>query len=186
MRARRPRRTACWTSGVRADRGSFPNAVRVGAALLLLLAPASAAAGKSLPDNGVYFSPGLLVGGAKSFGAGSGLNVGGEISISYYMGGSLGGVVDGLYDLERNAGRAMVGPLVAFGTWGFDGGYLVEVGEGDSHHGGAIRAFLTLGYFSVYVRYGILAGAPDLVEGGVLLKLPLNLSKGKPWLFWPR
>ena len=159
--------------------------VRASLVLLLTSIPVSALARTSMPEHGVYFSPGVLVGGAKTFGGGTGLNLGGEISVSYYMGGAVGGVVDGLYDLERSAGRAMVGPLISFSTWGFDGGYLVEVTEAGSRHGGALRAFLTLGYVSVYARYGLLADAPDFVEGGVLLKLPLNVSRGKPWLFWP-
>jgi hypothetical protein len=136
------------------------------------------------PDHGIYVSPGVLVGGAKTFEGGTGLSVGGEVSVSYFMGGAVGGVVDGLYDLEREAGRVMVGPMLTFGTWGFDGGYLLEVGEG-SRHGGAFRAFVTLGYVCVYLRYGALVDARDYVEGGLLLKLPLNVSPGKPWLYWP-
>lgn len=159
--------------------------MRAALVLLLTAIPLSALARTSMPEHGVYFSPGVLVGGAKTFEHGTGLNLGGEISVSYYMGGAVGGVVDGLYDFERQAGRGMVGPLIAFSTWGFDGGYLIEVTGTGSHHGGALRAFLTLGYVSVFARYGLLAGAPDFVEGGILLKLPLNLSRGKPWLFWP-
>jgi hypothetical protein len=136
------------------------------------------------PDHGVYLSPGVLVGGAKTFDGGTGLNIGGELSVSYFMGGAIGGVVDGLYDMQREAGRIMVGPMITFGTWGFDGGYLAEVGDG-SRHGGAVRAFVTLGYVCVFVRYGALVDARDFVDGGVLLKLPLNVSPGKPWMFWP-
>ena len=89
----------------------------------------------------------------------------------------VGGVVDGVWDAGRHRGRTMVGPEFGYAFVGIDGGYLVEYGGGGTtHHGAAVRLLLSAIAMHLYVRYGMLVGAPDLVEFGLLLKVPWVLG----------
>jgi hypothetical protein len=107
----------------------------------------------------------------------SGMVLGGEASL-VYLGeespGLFGGIVaEGVYDWSRHGPRAMVGPV--FGLWfgGIDGGYVVDFSGGRKRHGGAVRLFGTVGFLSLYVRYGVMHRAPDFMDFGFLVKLPL-------------
>ena len=151
--------------------------------LLAALAPSTtlADAGPKLPRQHIFLHPGLTLGGAKTLGAGTGFVLGGEVSAGLWLQPFyIGGVVEGLYDWQRTAPRVMVGVVAGLGPFGADGGYLAEVADGRTAHGGAVRLFLTLGFMGFYVRYGALRDAPDFVDFGLFIKAPLRFRAVYP------
>ncbi len=150
-------------------------------AIAICLAPLTASprlaradAGPKFPERAFVISPGMLLGGTSSLDVGTGFTLGGEISALYWRKMAyVGGVIDGLYDWKREHGRSMIGAMIGAGPFGVDGGYLVEYGE-STHHGGAVRLFVSLGVMALYCRYGGLIDAPDFLEWGLLIKVPIQ------------
>jgi hypothetical protein len=136
-----------------------------------------------LPGKAFYLKPGLSLGGAWTHEGRTGFLLGGEVSALYWYEGWSGGVVaEAVYDWERRGARAMFGPLFGAGPFGIEGGYLVDFAGAQAHHGGAVRVFFSVGVAALFVRYGALHNAPDFVDFGLLLKLPLPVWQRRyPW-----
>jgi hypothetical protein len=134
-----------------------------------------------LPGKAIYLKPGITVAGGWTNGSGTGFTLGGELSALYWHEAIYGGlVVDGVYDWQRGGARLMVGPEFGLGYFGIDGGYVRDFAMGA--HGGAVRGFVSVGIAALYVRYTALYNAPDIVDFGLLLKLPLPVWQVKyPW-----
>jgi hypothetical protein len=148
----------------------------------LAATPAFADAGPKLPTRAIYLNPGLTFGGSYTIDSGTRVILGAEVSLLYWHHGAYIGVVaDGLYDWRRGGGRTMLGPMIGWGPFGIDGGYLLDAPYTGVYHGGAVRAFLSLGVVALFVRYGALKDAPDFVDFGLLIKIPLPL-----WAEYPR
>jgi hypothetical protein len=142
------------------------------------------ASGPLLPKRGLFVLPGLTLGGTSSFDVGTGFTLGGEVSIAYWYRGLWAGLVsDGLYDWKRERGRLMFGAEAGWGPFGVDGGYLLEVGEDGpagsgktgALHGLGVRFVVSLGLVQFYSRYGGMFDAPDFMEWGLLIKIPLTI-----------
>jgi hypothetical protein len=145
-------------------------------------APVHADAGPKLPTRAFYLSPGLTFGGSYTIDSGTHVILGGEVSMLYWHRGVyVGFVADGLYDWRRGGGRTMLGPMIGWGPVGIDGGYLLDAPYSGVYHGGAVRAFFSVGIVALFVRYGALKDAPDFVDFGLLIKIPLPL-----WAQYPR
>lgn len=143
---------------------------------------ARADAGPKFPERGLYLLPGLTFGGSSSLDVGTGFILGGELSLAYWHHGLYGGVVaDGLYDWKRESGRMMFGAELGVGPFGVDGGFLLELADGGRRNGLAARLFFHMGIVVAYVRYGGVFDAPDFVEWGLMIKVPLGL-----WSKWPK
>ena len=134
-----------------------------------------------LPDPCWFFPLGLVLGAGLEVEdeLRSGFLLGVEASAVYWNVGEtgvwLGGYFDTLWDFGRDEARLSLGPELGWKSLGFDGGYLLALGEdGEVHHGGAARLVVSLAFVAVYVRYDVLVGAPDVAEVGVLLKYPLG------------
>ena len=146
-----------------------------------LAAPAQADAGPKLPDRALYISPGLVLGGSSTLDVGTGFMLGGELSVFYWLHPRIkfvpnytGLVVDALFDWKRDAMRMMIGPEIGWAPIGIDGGYLLDRTGGVTRHGGAVRLFLSMGIAAIFVRYGNIKGAPDFVDWGMMIKIPLS------------
>lgn len=156
-------------------------ALAVALTLTALTTPAGADAGPKLPKRGLFVLPGLTLGGTSSFDVGTGFTLGGELSMAYWYRGLWAGLVsDGLYDWQRDHGRFMFGAEAGWGPIGLDGGYLLEVGEGGPFHGLGLRLVFSIGVVQLYTRYGGMFNAPDFMEWGLLIKVPLSIFSEYP------
>jgi hypothetical protein len=135
-----------------------------------------------LPGQAIYIKPGVTVGGGWTHESGTDFTLGGEVSVLFWHEAMYAGlVVDGLYDWQRGGARLMVGPELGLGYFGIDGGYVRDFAGGGAH-GGAVRGFISVGIAALYVRYTALYHAPDSVDFGLMLKLPLPVwQKRYPW-----
>jgi hypothetical protein len=120
------------------------------------------------------FSPGLTLGGSNTGNSKSSLLLGGELSTLYFWEKYYaGGVVDAVRDWHRGGYRMMAGPMIGYLFWGIDGGYLLDNSLGGLHHGVAVRTFMSIGFLSIFARYGAVIHAPAFVDFGLLIKLPM-------------
>jgi hypothetical protein len=129
---------------------------------------------------GWYMLGGLTGGG--SFGTpGGGGFVGAEVSVVRLHKGLWTGLyVDGMYDFNQGA-IFTAGPEIGYYVAGLDGGVALRLGDQGPEVGGAARALLSLGLFSLYGRYMIWPTGGELEhvgQVGVLLKIPLMEPRG--------
>lgn len=151
--------------------------------LLLALAPQAARA-----DHGLAVLPGLTTGvGFLHQGLDTpGWTIGAEVSAVYYnedinfLGGSGsliagGGYLDALWDFGSDSFRLSMGPELVWFCFGMDGGYLLQLHDGEAGHGIAGRAFISFAVVSLYTRVGSTWGAVDdtFMEIGLTLKAPI-------------
>jgi hypothetical protein len=137
---------------------------------------------------------GVNVGGAlHPNGVPGGAIIGGEASLAHvswsntrfvqYPDSWEGGYVDMVYDHAAKRSRFTVGPEVGVLFVGIDGGFVGQFGGGAFHPGFAFRPLLTLGFLSIYGRFGWIPGDPEVnrfTEIGVLLKWPIGLDERYP------
>ncbi len=89
---------------------------------------------------------------------------------------------DVLRDTGSDTTRLSVGPELGHELIGVDGGLLVQLGD-ERRWGFTVRPVLTLGIFAVYGRWDHFLGdepRADVVETGMLIKLPLRLWGSAP------
>ena len=154
----------------------LPTPIPVVALLLLAGRPAAADVGPELPRQAFYLSPGVTFGGETTPAGRGGVLLGGEVSAPYWRDPYfVGPVIEAVYDWARHGPRVMGGVVLGHSYFGIDGGYLADLSGPQAHHGGAVRSFVTLGVVGLFARYGALVGAPDFVDFGIFLKLPLKL-----------
>ncbi|MBW2736119.1 MAG: hypothetical protein JRH20_27355 [Deltaproteobacteria bacterium] len=149
--------------------------------------PKKATSSRSSGKYDVYLIPGITLGLASTIRGDAGSVLGGELSLvllddksrgrlqydSFFM----GLVADGLYDWGRDAGRFALSLEAGGGVLGLEFGYLMEIAQGEMAHGIHTRFFLSFGVAALYVRYGGIFHRRDLVEVGLLLKVPLPLGR---------
>lgn len=83
---------------------------------------------------------------------------------------------------DRDAGaRWSVGPEVGVALYGVDVGYFGERVDGETRHGVAVRAKLTVGLAAVYVRgaYALSSTEASSVDVGLQLKLPVIMARNR-------
>ena len=91
-----------------------------------------------------------------------------------YSGFWAGGYGDALWSVSRDRVRLSVGPMLGWGPFGFDGGYLLAGDAQGLRHGFVARPFLTFGLVAMYYRYGrLFEEAQSLHDFGLLLELPI-------------
>ena len=155
---------------------------RLSAVFLASVLSPAASVGHTPPPTGWYLIPGLTYGGAKTLGGAPGISLGGEVSASYFNTGRfVGAVSDVVHNFGEKATRVSLGAMGGWGVFGAELSYLASMKESQIDHGIAVRPFISFGYLGGFLRYGVLFGAGDVIEGGVLLKLPLCLVQGSPW-----
>jgi hypothetical protein len=83
---------------------------------------------------------------------------------------------------DRDAGaRWSAGPEVGVAIFGVDVGYFGERVDGETRHGVAVRAKLTVGLAAVYVRgaYALSSTEASSVDVGIQLKLPVFMARNR-------
>lgn len=134
----------------------------------------------------VGFNFGALTGAGRELGT----YFGGEVSLARLDQSWMwwGGYLDGSYDFGTGDVLASAGVEWGYRTFGFDAGYLVELGaHGEQRHGIALRPLLTTGLVSLTLRGAVFLGPgstgqrgavelPWLGQLGLLVKYPLDLD----------
>ncbi len=148
-------------------------------ALAALGVPCGATAQEMVtPRNQFAVMLGPSVGGV--FHQKSGALLGAELSLVYLDEGLWFGFYgDALYDMGLGRARMSFGPEGGLGPFGFDLGYVREVGESQPMQGWRVRGILSaFGVISAYLGPGVIQqGERRQVyrEGGLLFKMPLAL-----------
>ncbi len=89
----------------------------------------------------------------------------------------VGMYADVIRDTASDTTRLSLGPELGHELIGIDGGVLAQLGD-DRRWGLTVRPALTFGFATLYGRWGHFLDDrpdPDVVEGGLLVKLPLRL-----------
>jgi hypothetical protein len=181
------------------DAMANPRAVLV-VAIGCWLAPRAARASGELS---LHLHTGVNLGRSIYDQAGDGFVLGGESSlVLLHLGDDDGADVDhdtpgipmigtptwvGIYgDVLRDTGsdttRISFGPELGHELIGVDGGLLVQLGD-QRRWGFTVRPVLTVGVLAIYGRWGHFLDdepRPDVVEAGLLVKLPLRLWGSAP------
>jgi len=85
--------------------------------------------------------------------------------------------------------RVTFGPELGVGFLGFDAGLAIQTGGAQTYVGWVARPMLTLGFVSIFARFGGLPNEPDSrtwAELGLLLKYPIQLAEEPSHRWEPR
>jgi hypothetical protein len=127
---------------------------------------------------GLYLSPGGIVGSSTVFGEGgtTSWHIGGELSLMWMDAPwGYGLVTDALYDYAAGRTRVSVGAQAVWYVLGLSAGYVASLDGTDALHGLQYSAFLTFGIFAFEFRHVVLFDAPDEFDAVFLLKLPFEV-----------
>jgi len=135
---------------------------------------------RKLIRSGVYLPVGVNIGAEIYPKNRKGFILGGEISGVLFMldpGVWCGIYTDYLHNFKSNLNRMSTGIELGFTFFGLELGYLGEMNESIFRHGIRTGIIGSVGFVSVYGRYGYLfeQGENHLIEMGVLLKFPIPL-----------
>lgn len=133
-----------------------------------------------------FLSSGANVGaGTRLDGGGTGLLLGGEVSVYHTRAPfrlfPMGFYLDGLRNRSLDTWRFSAGPELVIYPFvaGFDLGPVVESGHGPLRFGGRVRYFVPFVFLLPYAGVTVMtANRPAVFEAGVLVKLPLILHEG--------
>ncbi|MBK9001790.1 MAG: hypothetical protein IPM35_39205 [Myxococcales bacterium] len=129
---------------------------------------------------GLFLPVGLGVAGAAHPNLPTALSFGAEASVVAFPvghGNWVGAYSDLYLEPKNELTRASLGLEAGFIFIGVDGGLLMQASENGTHWGGVVRPMFTLGFLSVFARWGWLKGDEDFREIGCLVKFPIHLME---------
>jgi hypothetical protein len=129
---------------------------------------------------GLFLPVGFGVAGAAHPNAPTALSLGLEASVVVFPvghGNWIGAYTDLYHEPKNELTRASLGVESGFTFIGVDGGLVMQASENGTHWGGVVRPMFTLGFLSLYARWGWLKGDEDFREIGCLLKFPIHLME---------
>ncbi len=142
------------------------------------------ASGSWFPTETTRVPIGLNLGAAGGGGRGTGLLLGGELSVVHWMDGLwFGGYVDMLRDFTRRSSRFSAGGEIGYWLVGMDAGFVHDLSNGTS--GYRVRGLVSVSVVSLYAGGGELFGggtSTGFVEVGALLKWAIiERADGSGW-----
>ena len=143
------------------------------------------ATGHDLGEDGFYLTPGFSLAGASNLDQGTGFAPAAALHLMHWKSGfKLGLASEWAYDFNREASRILLAPSIGFGPYGIDAGYLAELGEDRTRHGAMIRLYVAF-LVRLHIGYAWMPDAPDFLEWGLQIKLPLRIPDFKLGVsFW--